>query len=124
MIFRKMAWRRHIQNEWSDIKLVDEIKSTFGTCKIGFGNWSGANQHLKKLLSKNFPLETIDEYNTSAKCHNCLGDTETFLTVPKSRACRQCKALGETLCQAGCRWSQVKVYYVVKTVVVRCGIVT
>ncbi len=110
MLFRKMAWRRHIQGEWSDKKLVDEIRSKFGVCKIGFGDWPGANKHLKGLLSMNFPLETIDEYNTSAKCHNCLSDTETFLKVPKPRACRQCKALGKTLCQAACRWGQVKVH--------------
>ncbi len=110
MLFRKMAWRRHIQSEWSDKKLVDQIRSTFGACKIGFGNWTGSNKHLKRLLCKNFPLETIDERNTSAKCHNCLGDTETFLKAPKPRACRRCKLLGKKLCQTDCRWSQVKVH--------------
>ncbi len=119
-----MAWRRHIQGEWSDKKLVNEIKSTFGACKIGFGNWSGANKH-KKIAIQEFPLETIDEYNTSAKCHNCLGDTETFLRSPKPRACRQCKVMGKILCQTACRRGQVKVHGLqrCKNVVVRCGIV-
>ncbi len=110
MLFRKMAWRRHIQSEWSDTKLVDRIRSTFGACKIGFGNWPGANKHLKDLLCKNFPVETIDERNTSAKCYNCLGDTETFLKAPKPRACHQCKLQGKKLCQTTCRWGQVKVH--------------
>ena len=73
---------------------MKEIRKKFGTCVIGHGDWQGANKHLKKVLTANFPFLLIDEYKTSQTCYNCLGINETFLEVKRKWACAKCARSG------------------------------
>ena len=73
---RKFKWRSYINKQRTESKLINNIKIKYGKdVNIVIGNWSIKKQlrnfistpclGIKRLLSKNFNLLTIDEYRTS-----------------------------------------------------------
>jgi transposase len=99
-LLRKLRWRRYVHTQQSEAKMLNRIANTFGEdCVIGYGDWSGSN-HLKyqapspnkrfrKLIDRRFETYDIDEYKTSATCHNCLSPTEKFEKRPSPRPWRK-----------------------------------
>ena len=76
-IFRKFKWYGHLNKKKTDVKLIREIKKTFGkdtililgdaslngNCKKG--NISTPSTRYKTLLKENFQMYNIDEFRTS-----------------------------------------------------------
>jgi len=76
---RKFKWRQYINKQRTESKLVNNIKNNYETKDkkpaIVIGNWNITKQMrnfistpcigIKRLLSKNFKVVTIDEFRTS-----------------------------------------------------------
>jgi hypothetical protein len=86
-IYRKLRWRRFTAGQRSEMKLVNNIKETFGSdAVLLYGNWSRNTQMkyfyptpnigLRKRLGVHFKIYMIDEYKTSKTCHECKHENE------------------------------------------------
>lgn len=83
--FRKSKFRRYINTQRSEDKLLNNIEKTFGTSEkivIGFGDHDSKNYHLpgvppamgsglRKKINKRFPLFLVNEFRTSKLCCRC-----------------------------------------------------
>lgn len=52
-----MVWRRYVRTQQSEQKLVEGIKSKYGSdCIIGYGNWSrdGQQKYLRPTPNKGY----------------------------------------------------------------------
>jgi hypothetical protein len=91
MLFRKLAFRRFVKTKQSEAILLNEIKSKYlsalsqnnnkklaifigdyGRATAMKGTISTPNICFKKLLSKNFDVIEVNEYNTSKLYHKTL----------------------------------------------------
>lgn len=82
MIFRKMKWDRFIHTQKSESRLVNAIKEKFGKdVVLAYGSWSNPFQMrgmeptpgigLKRRLSRDFQVITVNEAFTSSVCFSC-----------------------------------------------------
>lgn len=109
MLFRKLAFRRFVKTKQSEAILLNEIKSKYLSqddnkkLAIFIGDYgretamkgiiSTPNIGFKKLLSKNFNMIEVNEYNTSKLYHKTL----TELTNVRVRKGKHSKHLHEIL---------------------------
>ena len=81
--FRKLKWRRYINTQCSEDKLLNEIEKTFGkNIVLAYGDYDSKNYHLpgvpsamgsglRKKINKRFPLFLVNEFRTSKLCQRC-----------------------------------------------------
>ena len=100
--FRIFCYRRS-----SEHMLLNRIALKYGgRCVVKFGNWSRRSQmkgcqptpnlHLKKLISRRFRVDEVDEFRTSKICNLCMGSLKSYRTksgrLSYSRLC--CETCG------------------------------
>jgi hypothetical protein len=96
-IFRKYKWYGHLNKKKADVKLVKDLKKTYGkdaimilgdaslkgNCKKG--NISTPSSRYKKILMKNFKLYNIDEYNTSKIHYKTEEECKNFYHIDNNK---------------------------------------
>ncbi len=107
-IWRKLRWRRFINNQRSETNLLRKLKETFGykgkKILIVIGNWSRQEGMkfgeptlgigMRRLLAREFPVVLMDEHKTSKVCSGCHGITEDVTIdgnhVHRLLGCKHC----------------------------------